>query len=424
VAGGQSGVSSGLTELGRSGARSSPGPSSGGLRPHTCEARSPAGRASARSGAPIAATLLYDSTRLYDSLEACGRVCTTAESPRGHPRPHRQRPRRRHPLGVGPAPHRPRARRLGARRETRHSRGGFPRRPGRPSPRRAMPRGSLLRPQLLEPRQRPLRPPPPGPLPRLRRRAPGRDIPAGTARKSGPGRPSRRSLTTVIDSLLRLREHPGMTVSEPPDTQPPGKQSPEDDTALLTTALNHYWAWYDGRYSRAFQGLNFYLVVTAILFTAYISAINGKHYGLAIAGFGLTALTAAAVSGEVNAAARATPGLTQLQNRWPQAENRPDPRGQIPAQQNAEWHCRRRHVRTGSPYPNRRAALRPDPLRQPVPSAAAPPDETAASQNSPPNPRDGVGSTGPPAPTAPPGAPPRRPPSGRRPTPYARPATR
>ncbi len=102
-------------------------------------------------------------------------------------------------------------------------------------------------------------------------------------------------------------------------SEPAGEQPPEDDTALLTTALNHYWAWYDGRYSRAFQGLNFYLVVTAVLFTAYISAINGKHYGVAaalsIAGLGLTVLTAASVHVEGNAAARATPGLTELQNR-------------------------------------------------------------------------------------------------------------
>jgi hypothetical protein len=105
-----------------------------------------------------------------------------------------------------------------------------------------------------------------------------------------------------------------MTASEPP-----GRQPPEDDTALLTTALNPYWAWYDSRYTRALQLFNFYLVAAAIVLTAYTSAINGKHYGvaaaLAIAGLGLTALTAVAVLVEGNAAAQAISGLTELQNR-------------------------------------------------------------------------------------------------------------
>ena len=93
----------------------------------------------------------------------------------------------------------------------------------------------------------------------------------------------------------------------------------QDDTALLTTALDHYWAWYDGRYGRALQLVNFYLVATAIVLTAYTSAINGKHYGIAaaiaIAGLGLTALSAGAVHVEGSAAARAGLGLTELQNR-------------------------------------------------------------------------------------------------------------
>ena len=98
-----------------------------------------------------------------------------------------------------------------------------------------------------------------------------------------------------------------------------GEQRQEDDTALLVAALNHYWTWLDGRFNHAFQNVNYYLVATAILFTAYTSAINGKHYGVAaalgIAGLGLTALTAMAVHGELNAGARARPGLAELQNR-------------------------------------------------------------------------------------------------------------
>ena len=60
-------------------------------------------------------------------------------------------------------------------------------------------------------------------------------------------------------------------------------------------------------------------MATAILFTACVSAVNGKHYGvavaLAIAGLGLTASMGAAVLGEVGAAARARPGLAELQKR-------------------------------------------------------------------------------------------------------------
>ena len=69
-----------------------------------------------------------------------------------------------------------------------------------------------------------------------------------------------------------------MTVSEPAAEQPSG-----DDTALLTTALNHAWTWYDEHMKRVFQLINFFIVATALLVTACANSINGKHYGFAIA---------------------------------------------------------------------------------------------------------------------------------------------
>jgi hypothetical protein len=110
-------------------------------------------------------------------------------------------------------------------------------------------------------------------------------------------------------------------------SQPPAEQVPEDDTALLTAddatlltaALNHAWAWYDGRISRAFQVVNYYFLASAILGAAYTGAINAKNHGLAAAiavgQTGLEALAYIAWSRELNAAAPAEPALIDVQER-------------------------------------------------------------------------------------------------------------
>ncbi|WP_146778911.1 hypothetical protein [Actinomadura craniellae] len=59
-----------------------------------------------------------------------------------------------------------------------------------------------------------------------------------------------------------------------------GTESAESD---LTTALNHAWAWYEMSMNHRFQMANFYLLIVAGNFAAYIAAIQAKLH--LVAGF-------------------------------------------------------------------------------------------------------------------------------------------
>jgi hypothetical protein len=65
--------------------------------------------------------------------------------------------------------------------------------------------------------------------------------------------------------------------------------------------------------------VNYYIVATAIVVTAYASSINDKQYGFAaalmIVGLGLTAVTGTISLYEVSAANLAEPALTEMQER-------------------------------------------------------------------------------------------------------------
>lgn len=114
--------------------------------------------------------------------------------------------------------------------------------------------------------------------------------------------------------LPRLRQHPEMAV-----TKPPGKQPPEDDTALLIAVLNHAWTWWDAQINRSLQVINYFLVASAVLATAYVTAINGKHYplaaGVALAGMGLTMVTSLTELRRSVAVDFGGPVLAELQRR-------------------------------------------------------------------------------------------------------------
>jgi hypothetical protein len=102
-------------------------------------------------------------------------------------------------------------------------------------------------------------------------------------------------------------------------SEPPGEQPAEDDTALLIAALNHATGWREAGIGRGLQLINFFLVASAILATAYVSAIDGKHYAVAA----VIALSETALTGLAFILARrerrwsgiAVPALAELDGR-------------------------------------------------------------------------------------------------------------
>lgn len=105
-----------------------------------------------------------------------------------------------------------------------------------------------------------------------------------------------------------------MAVRKSTDEHPSG-----DDTALLIAALNHSTAWYETRIDRGLQVINYFVVAGAVLATAYVSAISGRHYAIAVAvslsGTALAALAFLIGLRQRHYAAEVEPALAELQDR-------------------------------------------------------------------------------------------------------------
>jgi len=101
--------------------------------------------------------------------------------------------------------------------------------------------------------------------------------------------------------------------------EPPGEKPAADDAAMLIAALNHITGWHEARIDRGLQVINYYVVAAAVLATAYVSAVGGKHYAIAfmiaLSGTGLTVLTFIVGRRQRRSAAKAAPALDALQER-------------------------------------------------------------------------------------------------------------
>ena len=80
------------------------------------------------------------------------------------------------------------------------------------------------------------------------------------------------------------------------------------DVTLLTTALQHATRWYEFRTTNGLQVLNFYLLASAVMSAAYVSALNGRFHAVA----SIIALAGVAVSGATYLVGRRQRDFAQL----------------------------------------------------------------------------------------------------------------
>jgi hypothetical protein len=118
----------------------------------------------------------------------------------------------------------------------------------------------------------------------------------------------------AVDSRCWLGKHFEVAVHESTDEHPSG-----DDTTLLIAALNHSTAWYETRIDRGLQVINYFVVAGAVLATAYVSAISGKHYAVAVvvslSGTALATLAFLIGLRQRHYAAEVEPALAEIQGR-------------------------------------------------------------------------------------------------------------
>jgi hypothetical protein len=93
----------------------------------------------------------------------------------------------------------------------------------------------------------------------------------------------------------------------------------EVNATLLIGALEHFRTWREARIDRGLQVVNYFLVAVAVLATAYVDAVDGKHYGIAVvialSGTALTGIALTVGFQQRQLADTAEPALTALQNR-------------------------------------------------------------------------------------------------------------